>query len=479
VTSKKTAELILRIDAGEDGRVEIPFSKFVDAYRRNQSLFKRTPWALKEKPDPDPAFVEDIFKAGLLTADPFMLDVLGKTQTAAKTKAPLLILGETGTGKELVAKYIHAVGQREGELVAVNCAQFSPETLKDELFGHVKGAFTGANKDKEGLVAVAEKGTLFFDEIGDMPLDLQASMLRFLDNGEYRRLGEDDRVRMADVRIIAATNKDLMKAVGEGTFREDLYYRLATETIELPPLRLRPGDIPLLVCFFIERFNQENDASLGSVSKAFLCNLIFGRFDGNIRELQSLVGGECRKALGKGSEDCVGREFQGTKSYRPLYVLVFRTESRGNVEVFFELQNETIALQDLLSFDLAELMVRYDEYFHPDCRNLWQYEPRKEWLELEENQAGPAVLPQRDVGERDMPEMQTEPTQRWDEDALLAKIYDRPADDLKRDYANWLLEKYGNPNAAATRAGIESRTITSWANTADTADTADTAKKKG
>ena len=460
MASRKAAESVLRISAGDKERVEIQRDRFVAAYRRNGDLFRRTPWPLKEKSTPDPAFIEGIFEAGLLTADPFMLEVLERTQTIAKTEVPLLILGETGTGKELVAKYIHEEGQKEGELVAVNCAHFIADRLEDELFGHVKGAFTDAKTDKKGLVEAADKGTLFLDEIGDMPVNVQASMLRFLDSGEYRRVGEDHRVRTADTRIIAATNKDLTKAVEESVFRDDLRFRLAAEEIELPPLVLRPGDIPLLLYYFIKCFNQENEVSLGSVSKAFICDLMYGRFAGNVRELRSLVDGECRNTAREGSEGCIGRGAVGTESYRPLYILRFGSDATGNVEVLFDLESEAITLEDLPSFDLAELMGRYDEFFHPDFRNLWQYEPRREWLEG--NQTGPTGLAQPVVGGRDIPE-QTEPVQRWDEDALLAKIYDRPADDLQRDYANWLLRKYGNPNAAAKKAKKDSKTIKSWA----------------
>jgi DNA-binding NtrC family response regulator len=206
----------------------------------------------------------------------------------AKTDSTTLILGETGVGKELVATLLHTEsGRSEAPFVAVNCAAFHDELFQTEVFGHEKGAFTGAHRLKHGLFEVANGGTIFLDEVGDTSPEAQAKLLRVLETGRFRRLGGTREIAV-DVRVIAATNRDLAQAAGRGHFREDLYYRLATFTLTIPPLRARPDDIPDLVEHFIARFNRRFsctkrvDALAMDVLKRYA-------WPGNVRELIHVI----------------------------------------------------------------------------------------------------------------------------------------------------------------------------------------------
>ncbi|MEW6455805.1 MAG: sigma 54-interacting transcriptional regulator [Acidobacteriota bacterium] len=202
---------------------------------------------------------------------------------------PVLIIGESGTGKELIAKAIHEAGNRKEKcFVPINCSAFPENLLEAELFGYAKGAFTGANFDRKGLIEEADGGTFFLDEIGDLPLNLQAKLLRALQENEIRRLG-DNRLRKLDVRFISATNKNLEKEVTEGRFREDLFYRINGININVPPLRERKEDIPLLVDFFLEKYSNEFQKEKIYVSQEALLYLKNYDWPGNIRELESEI----------------------------------------------------------------------------------------------------------------------------------------------------------------------------------------------
>ncbi|MBM4084434.1 MAG: AAA family ATPase, partial [Planctomycetes bacterium] len=218
-----------------------------------------------------------------------MHEVFEATALVAKSKAAVLIRGETGTGKELIARAIHYNSARANQpFVRVNCAALAETLLESELFGHVRGAFTSAVKDRKGLFEVAHTGTIFLDEVGDMSPGLQAKVLRVLQEGEFERVG-DTQVRQVDVRLIAATNKNLEEEMRKGRFREDLYYRLNVVPIYIPPLRERKEDIPLLIEFFLKRFNVENSKNVGRISKSTLDLLMAYPWPGNVRELQSCV----------------------------------------------------------------------------------------------------------------------------------------------------------------------------------------------
>jgi len=218
-----------------------------------------------------------------------MQQVFDLIRLAAPSKSNILILGESGTGKELVAKAIHHHSRRSGgPFVTVNSGSMPPDLLESTLFGHVKGAFTGAIAAKKGLFEVADGGSIFFDEIGNIPLETQAKLLRVIQEKEFMRLGGVDVIKV-DVRIIAATNAHLEKLVQENEFREDLYYRLNVITIHLPPLRKRTEDIPLLAKHFLQLYAGENGKELEGISAAAMERLIDYRWPGNVRELENAI----------------------------------------------------------------------------------------------------------------------------------------------------------------------------------------------
>jgi DNA-binding NtrC family response regulator len=207
----------------------------------------------------------------------------------AATDVTVAIFGESGTGKELVARTIHNSSPRhDAPFVVVNCAAIPETLLEDELFGHVRGAFTDATRDREGLLAAAHTGTLFLDEIGEMPLPLQAKLLRFLQSHEFRRIG-DDQDRRVDVRIITATNRDLDQLVARGSFRQDLYYRINVFPLHLPALRDRPDDVSLLVHHFINKYRARLGRPIDGVSAQALARFAAYEFPGNVRELENKV----------------------------------------------------------------------------------------------------------------------------------------------------------------------------------------------
>lgn len=207
----------------------------------------------------------------------------------APTEATVLITGESGTGKELVARAVHAGSPRSaGPLVAVNCAALSESLLESELFGHEKGAFTGAERRREGRFMAADKGSIFLDEIGEIALPIQAKLLRVIQEREIQRVGGDKPVGV-DVRILAATNRDLKKEVEAGRFREDLYYRLNVVTLTVPPLRERPEDIPLLAQHFLVHFAEKNRKRIKAFTPAAMDALAHASWPGNVRELENAV----------------------------------------------------------------------------------------------------------------------------------------------------------------------------------------------
>jgi DNA-binding NtrC family response regulator len=217
------------------------------------------------------------------------LDVIRQADKIAASSARVLVSGETGTGKEKIAVYLHKKSHRpEKPFIAINCSALPAALLESELFGHVKGAFTGSNRTHEGLIASASGGTLFLDEIADLELPLQAKLLRFLETGEFRKVGSTALER-ADVRVIAATHQTLKHLVTRGLFREDLYYRLSVLTLEMPPLRARKEDIPLLAQHFLETFAAAERKSFRAMEPEALARLAAYPWPGNIRELQNAL----------------------------------------------------------------------------------------------------------------------------------------------------------------------------------------------
>ena len=216
-------------------------------------------------------------------------EVLAKIEQVAATDSTVMILGETGTGKELIARAIHDDSARRGRpMVKVNCAALPSALVESELFGREKGAYTGALSKQIGRFELADDSTIFLDEIGDLPLELQGKLLRVLQEGEFERLGSPRTVRV-DARVIAATNRDLMKAVEEGTFREDLYYRLNVFTIPAPPLRQHPEDIPMLVWAFVRQFGESMAKAIDSIPRPVMQMLQSYHWPGNVRQLRNVI----------------------------------------------------------------------------------------------------------------------------------------------------------------------------------------------
>jgi two-component system response regulator PilR (NtrC family) len=218
-----------------------------------------------------------------------MLDVFKMIQTVARTNSTILLTGESGTGKGLVAQAIHFHSlRRDKPMVSLNCGALPETLLESELFGHMRGSFTGADANKKGLLEVAEKGTIFLDEIGEMSAVLQVKFLRVLQERRFRRVGGLDELQ-ADIRVVAATNQDLTKLVAEGRFREDLFYRINVIPIALPPLRDRREDIPLLAAHFLEKFKEQMGKAVTGVSNEAMALLSRYDWPGNIRELENAL----------------------------------------------------------------------------------------------------------------------------------------------------------------------------------------------
>jgi two-component system response regulator PilR (NtrC family) len=227
--------------------------------------------------------------AGIIGRSEKMLEVFRLVETVCRTNSTILITGESGTGKELVARAIHEQSLRSSSpFVAVNCGALPETLLESELFGHVRGAFTGADSNKKGLIEVADKGTVFLDEIGEMSATMQVKLLRVLQERKYRRVGGTDEV-VANIRVIAATNRDLGSMVADSTFREDLYYRLNVIPIRLPALRERADDVPIIADHFLAKYTREMGKPVQGFSPEALALLLAYPWPGNVRELENVV----------------------------------------------------------------------------------------------------------------------------------------------------------------------------------------------
>jgi two-component system response regulator HydG len=229
-----------------------------------------------------------------------MQELFVMIQDVAESDSPVLITGETGTGKELVAKAIHAKSARHnGPFIPINCGAFPEHLLESELFGHERGAFTGAHRAKKGRLDLAHHGTLFLDEVGTVPLKMQVDLLRVLETKEFHRLGGTTEIEV-DFRTIAATNRDLQQAIKKGEFRQDFFYRLNVISLHIPPLRLRRDDIPLLAEHFLDRYTRETNKDIDTISKEAMSLLRKYDWPGNVRELENAIERAvviCRKRL--------------------------------------------------------------------------------------------------------------------------------------------------------------------------------------
>jgi formate hydrogenlyase transcriptional activator len=249
---------------------------------------------LKDRLAQEKLYLEDEIRGemdfeGIVGQSTALRHVLQLVETVAPSDSTVLLLGETGTGKELIARAVHERSRRRDRtLVKLNCAAIPTGLLESELFGHEKGAFTGAVAQKVGRLELADRGTLFLDEVGDIPPELQPKLLRALQEREFERLG-NSRTMKVDMRLVAATNRDLEKMVANHEFRSDLYYRLNVFPIHIPPLRERPEDIPLLVRYFAQKYAQRMEKQIESIPAAAIKKLTRWHWPGNIRELENFI----------------------------------------------------------------------------------------------------------------------------------------------------------------------------------------------
>ena len=247
-----------------------------------QSLRRQNRYLLAERE-------EEFGHYGIVGKSRAMQELIRKLELVAQSKSTVLVIGETGTGKELAARAIHArSAQRDRPLIKVNCAAIPETLIESELFGHVKGAFTGATVNRRGRFALAHGGTIFLDEIGMLGLPVQAKLLRVLQEREFEPVGSE-RTQSVDVRVIAATNRDLRAMVADARFQEDLYYRLSVIPIEIPPLRERPEDVPLLVDHFVRKHAQRLGRRIDGIEPAVMQRLAAYRWPGNVRELENTI----------------------------------------------------------------------------------------------------------------------------------------------------------------------------------------------
>jgi PAS domain S-box-containing protein len=270
-------------DITERKRAEADLKKALKEIKELRDQLYKENIVLREEVDKVSMFEEIVGESSTLRA------VLGRVAKVAPTDTTVLITGETGTGKELIARAIHKRSQRSSRaFVSVNCAAIPSSLIASELFGHERGAFTGALQRRLGRFELAEGGTIFLDEIGELPAETQIALLRVLQEREFERVGGNQPIR-ADVRVITATNRDLESAIATGDFRKDLFYRLNVFPIEIPPLRQRRADIPALVEYFIQRYSREAGKKIGSIEKRTLELLQSYSWPGNIRELQNVI----------------------------------------------------------------------------------------------------------------------------------------------------------------------------------------------
>jgi transcriptional regulator with GAF, ATPase, and Fis domain len=271
------------MDVTEQWNARTALEKALEEIQALKDHLQHENLALREQIDHALMFEE------IVGTSPALRAVLSRVSKVAPTDSTVLLTGETGTGKELIARAIHKRSRRSARaFVSVNCSAVPTSLIASELFGHEKGAFTGATQRRLGRFELAEEGTLFLDEIGELPGETQITLLRVLQEREFERVGGNQRIR-ANVRVIAATNRDLEAAISAATFRSDLFYRLNVFPIEIPPLRERKEDIPLLVEYFIDHFARKAGKSFTGINKKTLDLLLSYPWPGNIRELQNLV----------------------------------------------------------------------------------------------------------------------------------------------------------------------------------------------
>jgi len=278
---------------------------------------------------------------GLLTVSPLMVQFMARVEKVAKTNASILVRGDSGTGKELVARYIHQCSSRRDEpFSAINCAALSSELMASELFGHKKGAFTGAISDRKGLLELTHNGTLFFDEIAEMPLDIQARLLRVVQDHQYTPVGSSQLLE-SNIRLVSATHRSLRKQVQSGDFREDLMYRVRVIPLFLPRLTERGEDLPMLIWHFLEKLNASSERQVKYITDEAWRAMTNYSWPGNVRELGNVL--EYAHAVGDG--DCI--------EYEDLNPDLYALNKAG----YKDLQSGVVSRSD--SDDLGTLLARY------------------------------------------------------------------------------------------------------------------------
>jgi DNA-binding NtrC family response regulator len=304
---------------------------------------------------------------------------------AARSDAKVLITGESGVGKEVVARLIHNGSHRaRGPLITINCAGVPDSLLESELFGHLRGSFTDAHRDRRGWLEQAQGGTIFMDEVGEMSLRMQALLLRFLENGEIQQVGSERVQRIADVRVIAATNRDLRKIIEEKTFREDLFYRLNVIHIAIPPLRERREDVPLLFAHFLRVYSTRHRTEPPHVTEAAMTRLTKHHWPGNVRELKNVVERlVVRTVSGIITPEDLPREISGSwigttpavderPASRPAFQELFERMSIGG-ESFWSVVSEPFMSRDLTRLDVRQIVTRGLEETRGNYRMLAQF----------------------------------------------------------------------------------------------------------
>jgi DNA-binding NtrC family response regulator len=305
----------------------------------------------------------------LIGLSPAIKSIEEEIECAARTEAKVLITGESGVGKEVVARLIHQRSRRgRSPLVTINCAGVPDSLLESELFGHVRGSFTDAYRDKKGWLEQAQSGTIFLDEIGEMSLRMQALLLRFLENGEIQRVGSDRANSIVDVRVIAATNRNLLERIGEKNFREDLYYRLNVIHVPVPPLRERREDISCLFTHFIRSYSRQHRLEEPTVSEEATVRLTAYDWPGNVRELKNVVERLVIRARGEIAAVDLPREISGkwldvaapaaeTRPEIPSADVLFERMSVGG-ESFWSVVYEPFMARDLTRRELRAIVTR-------------------------------------------------------------------------------------------------------------------------
>jgi len=424
--------------------IEIPFEAFQEARLRAAKWSGRDfDWdgnpILSDVSDDD---IRKCLEAGLVGVDPAMLVVMDKLNLYSYGHRPVLITGETGTGKEVAARCIHQLGPRkELDFVAVNCVGLPESLIEDLLFGHMKGAFSGAVEDTTGLVKAAGQGTLFLDEIGEVPSTTQAKLLRFVETGEYIRLGSS-KVLRSEARIIAATNKDLEQAIKDREFRRDLYERLAGGgEIALPPVFLRLYDFTLLIYRFVREYNLRNGTSINSVSEGAIFEALMCRWPGNVRSLERAVERGCDLVRRK-SGHCLQKLDIPEGTLVGLGSSWYYGDLHNFVDGSFD---KEVALGALPVYDPLPFLELLDGNFTPETRRRWTFPLRKSIISREHQGNDPRM---------DLAGSRSEDAPAYDPiAALVSQGWSLP--DIEEKYIARLKAQHGsNISAIARQAGV-------------------------